>query len=85
MILILAGTYRQARWWAETHGFLWDKDVMYVDDYRRILGIKRGLSFVRVGTWDNRPFHKTDRILEQFKIHLCAELNPDTLEPLDKQ
>ena len=87
MILVLAGNYRQARDWAKLHGLQmspqYERDVMYVSDIHNILGMERGHNFVRVGTWYDKSATVINRILEQFKIRQCVELDKETLQVIE--
>jgi hypothetical protein len=75
-IFVLAGNYGEARGWALSQGLSRDQ-IIYINSVEKILGIRRGMRFVKVGRWHHKKW--IDRILQELIIKAAIELNPEDL------
>jgi len=75
-LFVLAGNYQQAVNWSASNGIS-PRNMVYLggdagDTAYRTMG-RRGGTFVRVGTWDDRPYREILEILAILKVRDFTE------------
>ena len=82
MILVIAGDYKQARWWMNAHHLEENKDAIYISRPDKLRGIQRGSSFVKIGDWYRKTSYEIYELEKILRVKTCKEIDEETLAVL---